>query len=342
MIKTISGFLRRVLRRASLGRLSACLLAALALSACAYDTRVREAGLLLAQNDVTGARKLLDASAAAGSPAAMLSLVHLRLSGKDPAPISENQAIDFLTTAAISVNQIRDPFLTGATFGKNNAYAAMLWFYASEEQRTQMVRTGGSDTLGDVRIRESLVGADGRQISKPTSSFHGVSELAGGPVPFYTMIGLKDFRDQFYRWPEKSRELTITDEDLLKVDRARAKFGDKYAQARMGFRYKNGRGVKKDARKAYRNFYRAAERTTPPMNCYYQAPVGDQKYGTSQCTPSGQPATPGLSEAQKEVCRAMFLGRGTRKNPKAARKWCKRAGGFTLLRELEAALNGAK
>ena len=301
-------------------------LAALALSACAYDTRVHDANVLLGANDVQGARSLLDEAAESGNRGAMVALVKLRLSGKDPAPISEEAAVRHLIRAA--------------QLGQGQAYGMMLWYYASDDQRARILSETKTDRPAHTRIQSSIV-RNGKEIRTPPVYITDIEELAGGPVRSDVLIGLVEFRQEFYGWPSITRELTITDVALLEVDKFRGG-SDKYAAARMGYRHLNGRGVAKDPRRAFQYFKRAAKHTPAPQSCYYSAPVGDQKYGTTHCSPTGQPATPGLRVAQKEVCKALYSGTGVRKNLKAARKWCRRAGAKKLLQKIEAELPPAR
>ena len=216
-------------------------------------------------------------------------------------------------------NDVVRTYLTAAArAGDDEAMAWALWLNASDMDRARFQETDrlhrSADAAGDdsARLREWL-------------SFSRTAQYAddwtNGPLSPGVSAALIVLARSSARAPV--RDFQIPNDELAAIDLERAKSGRKHAQARIGARYAAGRGVRRDAREAFRWRLKAAKTTAAQNNCVYQAPVGNAA-GSVYCYETGA-SKAGLASAMLEVCRAYAVGVGVEKNIRKARKWCLRA-----------------
>ncbi|GAB4528986.1 MAG: hypothetical protein Kow00133_17820 [Amphiplicatus sp.] len=272
-----------------------------------------EGARLFDRGDYAGAHEALSPLARQGDPAALYYTARMTLSGVSPAPIPLEQATADLVRAARG--------------GSDEAHGLLLLMAMTLDERAQFgaakasfsrafpYRTGSDPQSRQAAVFELLA------LREPAVLI--AEQVAGGPVNGPTVDAMLQLHEDAARWPEASKAVRPADQDFLAIDEARAKAGDKYAQARLANRYAEGRGVERDLKQAFDWRLKAARASAAPRNCVYQAPVGGGS-GSVYCYDAGA-ATAGLPAAKLEICRAYAEGSGVEQNVRAAKKWCERA-----------------
>lgn len=311
------------------GKTAQGLLASLALLAgCATTAPSEEGARLYGEGAYEEAWRSLVPVASKGDPDAKYYIGLMGLSGDAPAP----------QDPAASVRAIAD----AAKLGHHPAYGLLLLLSMSADERAAFAAASAEWTLRRIPSQTSY--AELQQLSMlsaaPIPAAQALAERkAAGPIPIGSLLAMADLAETMDSWPGRPLAARPQDSDLLAVDETLANQGDKYAQARLGNRYAEGRSVAADLEAAFKWRVRAAKASGAPRNCVYQAPVGGGS-GSTYCYDSGT-ATAGLSSAQLEVCRSYATGVGAQKDPRQARLWCERAAKSASLRaEAEAILAG--
>ncbi len=311
------------------GKTARRLLASLAfLAGCATTAPSEEGARLYGEGAYEEAWRSLVPVAGKGDPDAKYYIGLMALSGD--APASQDPAA--------SVRTIAD----AAALGHLPAYGLLLLLSMSDDERAAFRIASAEWTLKRIPSQTSY--ADLQRLSMLSAAQIPAAQAlaerkAAGPIPIGSLLAMADLAETMDSWPDPPLAARPQDSDLLAVDETLANRGDKYAQARLGNRYAEGRGVAVDPEAAFKWRLRAAKTSGAPRNCVYQAPVGGGS-GSTYCYDSGT-ATAGLPSAKLEVCRSYATGVGAPRDARQARVWCERAAKAKNLRaEAEAILEG--
>ncbi|MEM0928659.1 MAG: hypothetical protein AAGI89_05120 [Pseudomonadota bacterium] len=230
-----------------------------------------------------------------------------------------------LLDAPLDEETQRSYLVSSASGGELRALGLMVWLSADTDQRREWLdayRTSWAEVHS--LNRGDNLGQQLRMLSAMDSELvEPMEELIGGPLSSGAFSNLflsitQETEDDFLR-----ASLALSDADFLTVDQALARDKNKYAQARLALRHREGRGVDQNDRKAIR-LLRAAGSTTPGThNCLYQPEVGNTP-ASLQCFGQG-PSIPAVARAQLELCQMYAFGQGTEQDQGKAEFWCNRA-----------------